>query len=160
MDSDTHPSVRPHRDAWIRVRSPGLQTVTAAADSHALVGLHVDSWNRQDLGISRRGHAPNRVCLNLGSEDRFFLFVNVPVGQMYELTKGEDRQSADACSPSSIASDFMSSFPSYPVVRLRVRPGEAYVAPTENVVHDGSSIDMKGMDVTLSVRGHFGLCSK
>jgi hypothetical protein len=53
--------------------------------------------------------------------------------------------------------DFMTLFPSYPVVRVRIHPGEAYVAPTENILHDGSSIDMNAMDITFSIRGRFSL---
>jgi len=155
---------------WIRLRPPSLQTVSVDPDTvivdlgtQALVGLHVDSWYRREFALTRREHAPNRVCVNLGSTDRFFLFVNVSVGQMYNVVKDKDRNSAcgedtTTVGPSSVARDFMRSFPSYPVVRVRVRPGEAYVAPTENIAHDGSSIDMNAMDVTLSIRGRFKLC--
>jgi hypothetical protein len=147
-----------HMDRWIDARPPGLPSVTAEGSTGALVGLHVDSWSRLDYGLSYREHAPNRVCVNLASEDRFFLFLNIPIGQIYELMKDETAKSLCASRPSVAATEFMRSFPFYPVVRVRIRPGEAYIAPPENIAHDGSSINKNAMDVTLSIRGRFTLC--
>ena len=39
---------------------------------------------------------------------------------------------------SLIGREFMERFPDVPVVRCRIGPGDAYIAPTENLVHDGS----------------------
>jgi hypothetical protein len=147
-----------HMDSWINARPPGLPSVTAEGDTDALVGLHVDSWSWLDFGLSYRRRSPNRVCVNLGSEDRFFLFLNIPIGQIYELMNDKNANSVCAYRPSAVATEFMRSFPSYPVVRVRIRPGEAYIAPPENIAHDGSSIDKNTMDVTLSIRGRFSVC--
>ena len=133
-------------EGGIEAHLPRLQTITADPENDAFIGLHVDNF--YDFALSRREDSPNRVCVNLGSEDRYFLFLNIPLGQLCKLMKNE----------SSGEKDFMRSFPSYPIVRVRVRSGEAYVAPTENIVHDGSSIDMNTMDITFSVRGRFDLC--
>jgi hypothetical protein len=142
----------------ISARPPKLQTLSMDPSTHALLGLHIDSWYRRDFALNDRPHAPNRVCINLGSKDRFFLFLNTPIGEMYELVKDNKSSPASGYGPSSIARDFMRAFPFYPAIRLRIRPGEAYIAPTENIAHDGSSIDMNGMDITLTVIGRFGLC--
>ena len=128
-------------------------------ETEALVGLHVDSWYRREFGLDRREQAPNHFCLNLGSQERFFVFVNVPVGQMFAMAKDESDISADTCGPTALAREFLRSCPSYPVVRVRIRPGEAYFAPTEAIIHDGSSIEMNATDIVLSVRGRFGLCA-
>jgi len=133
------------RQGGIEAHLPCLQTVTADPKTDAFIGLHVDNF--YDFSLSRRERSPNRVCVNLGSEDRFFVFLNIPIGQLCKLMKNK----------MSGEKDFMRSFPSYPVVRVRIRPGEGYVAPTENIVHDGSSIDMNAMDITFSVRGRFSL---
>jgi hypothetical protein len=55
----------------------------------------------------------------------------------------------------AIGAAFMSTFPDYPIVRLRLRPGEAYIAPTENVLHDGSSTGVRAINQYLSMRGRF-----
>jgi hypothetical protein len=128
-------------------RPPGLQTVSVDIDTHAFLGLHVD--NCYNFALDRREYSPNRACVNLGSEDRFFLFMNISLGQMCKLM-------SDDLSGEKM---FMAKFSSYPVIRVRIRPGEAYIAPTENIVHDGSSIDMNTIDITLSLRGRFNLCS-
>ena len=127
---------------------PRLQTVTANPKSRAFVGLHIDNF--YSFPLDRREYSPNRVCINLGSEDRFLLYLNIPMAPIYGLMQNK----------SGAEKEFMRAFPSYPVVRLRVRPGEAYVAPTENIVHDGSSADMAGMDLAFSVRGRLSLCPK
>jgi hypothetical protein len=145
-------------DGGICTKTPGLETVTTDPDTHGFIGLHVDSWYWRDFELSRREHAPNRICVNLGLGDRFFLYMNVPIGDMFELVKNADSLPVRSYGPSEVAKDFMKSFPSYPVVRVRVRPGEAYVAPTENITHDASSIDTKVTDIALSIRGRFGLC--
>jgi hypothetical protein len=147
-------------EGGICTKMPGQQTITTNPETDALVGIHVDSWYRRDFALSRREHAPNRVCVNLGSDDRFFLYLNIPIGEMYELVKNMNSPPEDAYGASVVAADFMKSFPSYPVVRVRICPGEAYIAPTENIAHDASSIDMKAMDITLSIRGRFGLCPR
>ena len=41
------------------------------------------------------------------------------------------------------------------IVRLRVDPGEAYIAPTENVFHDGSTEGFFRPSHFLYYRGHF-----
>lgn len=138
-------------EGHITVKAPGLPTVSVHPDTGAFVGLHVDSWYNSP-SLERRFQAPNRMCVNLGFEDRFFLFLNIPIGEMDTLVKGMDER--PACSypgATPVAREFMRSFPSYPVVRVRIAPGEAYIAPTENIAHDGSSSDMSAMDVTLSL---------
>jgi hypothetical protein len=55
----------------------------------------------------------------------------------------------------SIGAAFMSAFPDYPIVRLRLQPGDAYIAPTENILHDGNSSDVVEINHYLSVRGRF-----
>jgi hypothetical protein len=143
----------------ISARPPRLQTLSMDPGTHALLGLHIDSWYWRDLAVNDRRHAPNRVCINIGATDRFFLFLNIPIAQMYDLVKHDKSKPAGGYGPSAIARDFMRMFPSYPAIRLRIRPGEAYIAPTENIAHDGSTIGMDAMDITLTVLGRFGLCA-
>ena len=53
-----------------------------------------------------------------------------------------------------LARQFMEQFPDVPVIRCRLAPGEAYVAPTENLVHDGSSVGQSDIDEQFTIRGH------
>jgi hypothetical protein len=139
----------------IYLRAPAQCTVTTDPKSGKHVGLHVDNWS--NYPIARRDKAPNRLTINLGCEDRYLLFLNIGVRAMYEkvhaLVRGVEHTTA-------IGRVFMALFPLYPVVRLRIRPGEGYIAPTENVVHDASTIGTTAWDITLSLRGRIALAPK
>jgi hypothetical protein len=50
---------------------------------------------------------------------------------------------------------FMQSFPRYPVIKLMVRPGEAYIAPTENLIHDSTTEEKNMLDVAVTLLGAF-----
>ena len=53
-----------------------------------------------------------------------------------------------------IGRQFMEQFPDIPTIRCRIAPGEAYIAPTENLVHDGSSVGQSEIDEQFTIRGH------
>jgi hypothetical protein len=102
-----------------------------------------------------RDRSPNRICVNLGCEDRHFLFSPVPVEQMQASlqTIGEPR---NACAyGTQLAREFLAAFPAIPILRLCVRPGEAYVAPTERLAHDVSTWGRSTIDLALHVLGRF-----
>lgn len=50
----------------------------------------------------------------------------------------------------------MKLYPDYPVIKLRIAPGEAYIAPTGQIIHDGTSMGKQYPDVTLHVREAVG----
>jgi hypothetical protein len=117
-------------------------------------GLHLDSWDY--LPFRRRHLARNRICINLGCEVRYFLMINLTLKQIFETLALVD--------PDDVYRDyrgvrlpnkFMSAFPDYPVVRLAVHPGEAYIAPTENFIHDATSIDKTVPDWNITFLGNF-----
>lgn len=136
----------------VRANSPGLRTVTMHDGAGILVGLHVDNWFNAPIVESHL--SPNRIAINLGSEDRFLLFINLPLRRIWELVHGMPCVSPVAVEP-DLLDRFWTSWSSYPVVRLRIRPGEVYVAPTENIVHDGSTAGMQTWDIYLTILGHF-----
>jgi hypothetical protein len=130
---------------------PGLVTMTRAVDQDARIGLHFDRWD--GLPVDDLASASNRVSINLGPSDRYFIFLNQTATRMASML--------DACGLRAapdvrdIGAAFMSAFPQYPVVRLRLRPGEAYIAPTENILHDGTSAEVVETNHYLSMRGRF-----
>lgn len=152
----------------IRANATNLCTVTVHPQTGKYVGLHVDNWTR--LPLNQRHLAPKRICINLGNDPRYFLFVNLSIRRLLDAALGTP---VEEFKPSSwgpaishdmlrvldrtaggtaVARAFMACSPRYPVIRLKVYPGEAYIAPTENIIHDGSSAGAKGMDVSLSLR--------
>ena len=49
----------------------------------------------------------------------------------------------------------MAAHENEPIFRLRVAPGEAYIAPTDFIPHDSTTIDKGDVDISLTLLGHF-----
>lgn len=139
----------------INIRPPGMTTTSVNNQTGLITGLHCDSWS--SLPLDKRAGWGNRICANIGAEDRFFLFMNLPIHQIFYLVQPRLRLSPEKASTTQVFNLFCQSFSNYPVVRVRLSPGEAYIAPTDLLVHDGSSVDMSVPDVTLQLRGNFVL---
>jgi hypothetical protein len=138
-------------------KNPGnLGTVTFNDRIGRFNGLHVDSWDQ--LGVDALHEATNRACVNIGESDRYFLFLPVSVMHMaavlaQEMGPGWPMPRRHTM----IGRKFMERFPEIPVIRCRLEPGEAYIAPTENLVHDGSSAGQSTTDEQFTIRGHIRL---
>jgi hypothetical protein len=143
------------------VRGQDLETVSANPASGLRIGLHVDGWFR--MPVDRRAQAPVRLCANFGWNDRFLLFLNISVNQLASGEIGEfagrideqiRKKSVLLKSPMILVREFLTAFPDYPIGRIRIRPGEAYLAPTENLAHDGSSVSSAAPDITCHIHVH------
>ena len=130
---------------------PGCITMTKAVYQDARIGLHVDRWDR--LSVDELEQSSNRISINLGPVDRHFIFLNQTASGMVAMLERANLYVAPDVG--AIGAAFMLAFPEYPIVRLRLRPGEAYVAPTENILHDGSSAGIMETNRYLSIRGRF-----
>jgi hypothetical protein len=137
----------------LHVNAPGLLTTTRSGASGPHVGLHVDNWTK--LPIHGRYGCENRICVNIGSESRYFLFVNLTIDRMFDSMAVKCKGHGTA-----VARQFFNNHPTYPVFRVRLRPGEAYIAPTELLAHDASSIEMTDNDVSIMLRGMFPTANK
>lgn len=131
----------------ISVRSPGLCTTTIDPRSNCRIGLHVDSWDR--LPIDRRRQARLRFCANLGTQHRWLLFVPQPVDVI--------GRASPSAQPAFVAREFLRLHSSNPTIAVRIDPGEAYLAPTERIIHDSSTHGTTAPDVSLTILGHFVL---
>jgi hypothetical protein len=131
---------------------PGTPTMTTGRDGR-LTGLHVDSWYLRDL--AGRASSPNRVSINLGVHDRHLLFVNLPLRAIADAVAAAGGEAGAEGVSFALAREFMRLFPDYPVVKLTIAPGEAYIAPTENVIHDGYAERTGGIDLQFTCRGYF-----
>ena len=144
---------------YFRMADPGQLTVTKnefgkETKRQLRVGLHVDHWD--GLALHHRSRARNRLCVNLSREPRYSLFFNLPMMDMFRGIGLRD--------PEDIYSDFrglylaqrfMKAWPEYPVIRLRLDPGEGYILPTDNLVHDASTEGNRYTDITLTYLGLF-----
>lgn len=107
-------------------------TTTTNPENGRRVGLHVDNWDRLSYQAKQRGR--RRLCFNLGPGDRFFLLGDVDIRTICR----------------TIHDDYTTRYPhtndlrayvanSHPMrcLRIRLAPGEGYLAPTELMPHDG-----------------------
>lgn len=133
----------------VRVQVGGLRTSTMHrfADGARLIGMHVDRWH--DGGYGCAAHA--QLSINLGDRDRYLVFVNLAVAELA-------RDHGDPVGGwLTIPRDFAVRRGGYPIVRVRIAPGEAYLAPTENLVHDISLEGSAAPDACFLLRGRLRL---
>jgi|GEM_PF-1300816 len=128
---------------------PNLTTTTHSPNESCYMGLHIDYMHQQS--IFTRHLSPNRISINFGNEDRYFLFVNLTVKEIIHLVKP-----AQSCTNDELTRQFFELYPDYPVVKLRISPGEAYIAPTQNLIHDGIG-PKNSADIHLTFCGRIDL---
>lgn len=126
---------------------------TRESRTQRFVGLHIDSWESQ--AIDQRTHAQNRLCINLGASVRVFQFLplqaaDVRASLMDDAGAPAWREAIEH-GPDWVRL-FLQSRPMTPVIRVRLWPGQAYIAPTENIIHDGGVLG-EHTDITFTCRG-------
>jgi hypothetical protein len=114
------------------------------------IGLHLDSFERDS---ETRESARNRICINLGKDPRYLLFYNLRFDQMAVMCNMQ--AIGRNGNPYEVLYNFFDRFSTYPVIKIQINPYEAYIAPTENVIHDGSTEGTKNLDINLVIRGYF-----
>jgi hypothetical protein len=99
------------------------------------VGLHIDTHQRLPFG--ERSGAMTLCSVNVGFADRYLDFVNLPVSSLVRLLA--ERGVPASRSSAELKEAFFAWFADYPVVRLVLRPGQAYLCVTQNAIHDGAT---------------------
>jgi hypothetical protein len=136
--------------------SPACSPSTAFNfETQRFMGMHID--NHERLPLAARGEAFQLLNINLGRADRYFCFVDREVAALAELLGiAEEVFEAEYRHYTSKMKDlFMSRHADYPIIRIRIPPGCAYVATTQNLIHDGATNTEGESDITLLVSGRF-----
>jgi len=134
---------------------PGMTNTTVNSMNGLRIGLHFDSWDQ--LPVESRWRGSNRICLNIGKGPRYLQFVPLSAFSIAERLAAvghEDAITGPSGKTLDYARRFLATYGDIAVFRVSIFPGEAYIAPTENMIHDGSSEDSGSDDVTLTIRGH------
>jgi hypothetical protein len=134
----------------ISAKPPGLRTSSVAPEKGQFVGMHIDSWD--GLSLAERLASRVRVNVNLGPDPRYFLYLPITIQGIWKQLQECGKEDKDLALPQR---DVFRSNSSQRVLRLKVLPGEAYVASTDCVIHDGSTIGAKSKVFTFDLRGHF-----
>jgi hypothetical protein len=136
---------------WLGVsrRPSGLRTSTFDSGIGRRIGLHLDSWDR--IPIQRRDASRIRLCINLGTRMRSLLFLPYDIRIINDAVTGTSGD--EDAHLGNIGGRFCNKFRETPVFELTVPPGHAYLAPTENIIHDGCSEPASGPDVTIAWMG-------
>lgn len=138
----------PTRALDVTMKAPGLPTVSVNDNTGRRVGLHVDSWDRAKA--PNRALARNRINMNFGSGPRHFLLVNAALDDAAKLLNLEF-ESYDRVA--RLVREILEQAPELEIIRIQVNPGEGYIAPTDNIIHDATTLDMHRVDISLSILG-------
>jgi hypothetical protein len=139
------------------VNKPELQTISRyydraeASGNLKYLGLHID--HSTDFTFATASSSKNRVCINLSSEPRRLLFINLTVTQIYEMLSSLRLSSQLVLN--DIEKLFFEYYPQYPVIEITQYPYEFYIAPTDNCIHDGTTLSRSGIDIALTFTGYF-----
>lgn len=127
---------------------PAGRVSTSIRNDKMFVGMHVDTYLNYTVDSRKEGF-PCRMAINLGTEPRHLHFINLSMRQIAKELRSEN-QDANA-----LAADFLRLNRNYPVIQVEVLPGEVYTAPTEILIHDGTTLHKNLIDVTTTLLGDF-----
>lgn len=138
---------RPRSTPRISIGRAGMASSTRdpSQDGRRL-GLHVDSQER--VSVFERSRCAPLWLLNVGREPRQFMFLPYPLAAIAARVDALGLPAA-RMNATDVGRAFLAATPHAPIVRLTLRPGDAYIAPVQNLVHDGSTLGMRGEDRTL-----------
>lgn len=141
----------------INIAPSGLPSITNDWIPHSherhFIGLHIDE--NDIVPLVKKTEVRNRISINLGKNDRYLMFINLSLIELYKACKGNEPSLDLFYSVEALTEQFLSSYPSFPVVKIRIRPGEAYIAPAQGFIHDGYNPNSEYPDITLNFIGYF-----
>jgi hypothetical protein len=113
-------------------------------------GLHLDSSKQYNF-LSERETASNRICFNMGKYPRHLCFINLDLKRIFNYSNDANNFSSLTGADYSFIWKFLKENCQYPVIRVKVEPFEAYIAPTENIIHDGDSEGILTFDIVFTL---------
>ena len=136
----------------LKNNAPGLATIAINRRLGTLAGLHMDGW---DGGTwEERARSRIRISVNIGPEPRYFLFANASIHGMQRALREERGMDVDI---NETWQTFAREFPDFPMTRITLNPGYAYVAATDCIVHDGATDDASRRTFVVQMRAHFNV---
>jgi hypothetical protein len=132
------PAALQHRGTFMGVRGTTSLCTTRHPVGRRLVGLHIDRIDSEPIATIEG--ARNRLCVNLGPGRRWFVFMPLPLAHVVAACRLSDR---DVLTSEHLRC-YLKDRRSHVVWRIRLEPGDAYIAPTQILLHDGQSDSQDG----------------
>jgi hypothetical protein len=114
---------------------PKLPTTTNPANN-LFVGVHVDNHDR--LPYPARHLGRRRLCFNLGPATRYLLLADRDIRSIAKVVHHDHQCRHPHTNDLRL---YLAQGRPINVLRIRLEPGEGYIAPTELLPHDGSTQD-------------------
>jgi hypothetical protein len=132
---------------------PNCITTTINYRTDRFLGLHLDTW--EVIPILDRRSSLYRLCINIGFDDRYFIFGLTPTDEF--MTDDYEKYYYSGKLRYSYTDQIRDRAPKFGMrlCRLRVPPGFAYIAPTDLLLHDASTIGICNFGASFAVRGAF-----
>ncbi|MEU5915651.1 hypothetical protein [Streptomyces sp. NPDC047141] len=116
---------------------PGMRTTTDNYRDGRLIGLHLDNWDK--LTYARKATGRRRLALNLGPGNRSVILGDLDAQAVCRAVHPDSYERR--CPHTDDYRAHVAAGHTVRCVRIRLAPGEGYIAPTEYLLHDGSTED-------------------
>jgi|SRR5580658_83808 hypothetical protein len=126
-----------------------LATSFNSATTGLYIGLHIDYWDRATYSMRRRSR--RRLCLNLGPGSRYLHVADLDIAEIgAAFGLGTDDVPAV-----DVVRRYLKQGHPLRCFRLRLDPGDGYLAPTELYPHDGSTMACPDASSVAMWLGHW-----
>lgn len=130
---------------------PGIPSTAFNYDKGICVGMHID--DHQKLDFNKRESGFQLLNINLGEATRYICFVNYSFRDIFK--KVREKTDEHIQSAKALKDLFFHFFPNTPLYRISILPKEAYIAVTQNFIHDGNTNNDGKLDISLLLGGEF-----
>lgn len=113
---------------------PKLSTTTPGPANNLFIGVHVDNHDR--LPYPTRHLGRRRLCFNLGPATRYLLLGDRDIRTITRAIHGRHQSRHPHTDD---LRTYVAQGRPINILRIRLAPGEGYIAPTELLPHDGST---------------------
>jgi hypothetical protein len=137
--ADEISSYDPFRDQWASWflgfvdNLAGQATTTVDTDTGLRLGVHLDNFDK--LPTVRRTSSRRRLAVNLGPGSRYIVLATDDIQQISDAMGASTRHPHT----NDVRRYVREGSGLLRCIRIRLDPGEGYIAPTELIPHDGST---------------------
>jgi hypothetical protein len=138
----------------VHLSPPGLEGTAYDRGTRSYVGLHIDNEWLRGADVDHASNASfGLLGVNLGSRERYLVFVNLDAAALSAAV--EAGGGGETGFTEALKDGFLERHADYPVLRLRLEPGQAYICNPQRIIHDGATNSAGAPDLSLLVFGRY-----